>query len=144
MDGFLPLLPGQLRTEHARWSTVDTAARRVGLSSGESIGYQNLVVTTALPELVQMLGEWAPAGVRESAQALRCDGLALRAPRRATGGSHRQTSGLNFPSAGHEWGDSLQSRHRADDGERGVQPAGCVWIHLRDAVFAGTATVMHG
>jgi len=74
MDGFLPLLPGQLRL-NTHVVTVDTAARRVGLSSGESIGYQNLVVTTALPELVQMLGEWAPAGVRESAQALRCTGL---------------------------------------------------------------------
>ena len=70
MDGFLPLLPGQLRTGTSV-AAVDAPARRVTLASGESIGYQNLVVTEPLPHLVQMLGDRAPSGVREAANSLR-------------------------------------------------------------------------
>ncbi len=47
MDGFLPLLPGQLRTGTSV-AAVDAPARRVTLASGESIGYQNLVVHGAV------------------------------------------------------------------------------------------------
>jgi protoporphyrinogen oxidase/glycosyltransferase involved in cell wall biosynthesis len=74
MDGFLPLLPGELRlgTEVVN---VDTAARRVELSSGEIIGYQNLVVTAPLPVLVRMVGAAAPPAVREAAASLRWTSL---------------------------------------------------------------------
>ena len=70
MEGFLPLLPGQLRTGTSV-ATVDAPARWVTLASGESIGYQNLIVTEPLPHLVQMLGDCAPSGVREAASSLR-------------------------------------------------------------------------
>jgi UDP-galactopyranose mutase len=54
---------------------VDGAARRVELSNGESIGYQNMIVTAPLPALVRWLGEAAPAAVRESAACLRWTSL---------------------------------------------------------------------
>jgi protoporphyrinogen oxidase/glycosyltransferase involved in cell wall biosynthesis len=74
MDGFLPLLPGELRL-NTEVVTVDAAARRVELASGEAIGYQNLIVTAPLPAVVRLLGDAAPAAVRESAAGLRWSSL---------------------------------------------------------------------
>jgi protoporphyrinogen oxidase len=70
IDGFLPLLPGKLRLGTAVIA-IDGAARRVELSTGESIGYQNLIATAPLPQVVRMLGSAVPAGIRDAARALR-------------------------------------------------------------------------
>jgi protoporphyrinogen oxidase/glycosyltransferase involved in cell wall biosynthesis len=70
MDGFLPLLPGELRTG-AEVAAIDGPARCLTLSNGATIGYENLVCTAPLPALVRMLGEIAPVGVRQAAEALR-------------------------------------------------------------------------
>jgi protoporphyrinogen oxidase len=70
MDGFLPLLPGELRTE-AEVIAINGPARCLTLSTGETIGYQNLVCTVPLPGLVRMLGDSVPPGVRQAAAALR-------------------------------------------------------------------------
>jgi protoporphyrinogen oxidase len=61
-------LKGEVRTA-ARVAGIDLAARRMRLSSGEELGYGQLVLTAPLPAAVRLLAE-PPAAVREAAARL--------------------------------------------------------------------------
>jgi UDP-galactopyranose mutase len=70
MDGFLPHLEGELRLNTAV-TAVSAKRRTVTLDTGETVPFEVLVSTMPLPVLVQMLGDEAPAAVREAAAGLR-------------------------------------------------------------------------
>ncbi len=70
MDGFLPLLKGELRL-HCAVEAVSPRRHVVRLADGEEISYEQLVSTMPLPVLVRMIGDEAPARVREAAGGLR-------------------------------------------------------------------------
>jgi UDP-galactopyranose mutase len=70
MNGFLPLLEGELRT-HAQVSKVSTRTRTVTLTDGSRYRYRHLVSTAPLPKLLEMIGEDAPEPIRAAAQKLR-------------------------------------------------------------------------
>jgi UDP-galactopyranose mutase len=70
MDGFLPLLTGELRL-NSRVARVSPREHTVTLTTGEVIGYEALVSTMPLPVLVRACGEEAPEAVRRAAAGLR-------------------------------------------------------------------------
>lgn len=70
MDGFLPLLRGELRLG-ARVAGVSLRHRRVRLADATEIGFEHLVSTMPLPVLVELLGDEAPDDVHEAAAGLR-------------------------------------------------------------------------
>jgi len=70
MDGFLPLLRGDLRL-NARVTEVIPSKRRVVLADGSRYDYDQLISTAPLPELVRMMGSDVPKAVRDAAAKLR-------------------------------------------------------------------------
>ncbi|HUR95410.1 MAG TPA: FAD-dependent oxidoreductase [Gemmatimonadales bacterium] len=70
MDGFLPLLEGDLRLG-TRVAAVSPSHHSVTLDNGETVPYEYLVSTMPLPKLIQMIGTEAPAEVRRAAADLR-------------------------------------------------------------------------
>jgi UDP-galactopyranose mutase len=70
MNGFLPHLRGELRLR-TRVAAVSAARHTVTLDDGSSVPYETLISTMPLPRLVRLLGNEAPAPVREAAAALR-------------------------------------------------------------------------
>lgn len=70
MNGFLPLLRGELRTG-AQVTRVSPRSRTVTLSDGSSYRYRKLVSTAPLPKLIEMIGAEAPSHVRTAAHKLR-------------------------------------------------------------------------
>ena len=70
VDGFLPLLRGELKT-NARVAKIFPAAHRLLLDDGQSCQYQQLISTMPLPRLVSAAGDLAPARVRDAAARLR-------------------------------------------------------------------------
>lgn len=70
MDGFLPLLQGELRL-NARVVGVDATRHQVVLADGRRYQYEQLISTMPLPELVRMLTGEALGAVREAASRLR-------------------------------------------------------------------------
>jgi UDP-galactopyranose mutase len=70
MNGFLPLLEGDLRT-HAQVCRVSPRTRTVTLTDGSRYRYRKLVSTAPLPKLIEMIGTEAPRNIRAAAQKLR-------------------------------------------------------------------------
>lgn len=70
MNGFLPLLKGELRLE-TRVTAVSASTHTVSLSDGSVIPFEHLISTMPLPALVRIIGDEAPAEVRSAASALR-------------------------------------------------------------------------
>jgi protoporphyrinogen oxidase/glycosyltransferase involved in cell wall biosynthesis len=70
MNGFLPLLEGELRL-NARVAKVSPRERLLVMKDGTEIEYDQLVSTMPLPALIQAMGDEAPEEVREAAAALR-------------------------------------------------------------------------
>lgn len=70
MDGFLPHLEGEVRT-NCGVESVDPDRRVLTLEGGETLPYEQLVSTMRLPALVEMMGDAAPARVRRAAARLR-------------------------------------------------------------------------
>ena len=70
MNGFLPLLKGELRLD-SEVTAISPAEHRVTLRDGTTLTYQRLVSTMPLPQLVAALGSEAPARIRAAAAALR-------------------------------------------------------------------------
>lgn len=70
MNGFLPLLEGELRT-NAKVTRVLAKAHKVALADGRVYRYQKLVSTAPLPKLIQMIGREAPAEVVAAVRKLR-------------------------------------------------------------------------
>lgn len=70
MDGFLPLLKGELRT-NAKVVRVQPGKRLVTLEDGSCYRYGTLISTLPLPALVAMMGSEAPEHVVAAAQGLR-------------------------------------------------------------------------
>lgn len=70
MDAFLPHLRGELRLG-TRVTGISVRRRAVTLDDGTTLPFETLVSTMPLPVLVRMLGDEAPADVREAAAGLR-------------------------------------------------------------------------
>jgi UDP-galactopyranose mutase len=70
MNGFLPLLEGDVRTR-AQVTRVSVGAHTVTLSDGSRYRYRKLVSTAPLPKLIEMIGAEVPSHVRAAAQKLR-------------------------------------------------------------------------
>jgi protoporphyrinogen oxidase len=70
MNGFLPLLEGDLRT-HAQVSRVSPRTRTVTLTDGSRYRYRKLVSTAPLPKLIEMIGTEVPRNIRAAAKKLR-------------------------------------------------------------------------
>ena len=70
MSGFLPLLKGTLKTG-AEIVRIHPAQRRVILSDGQRYQYESLISTLPLPELIKMMGTFAPQEIREAAAGLK-------------------------------------------------------------------------
>ena len=70
MDGFLPLLEGELRLQ-TRVTSVSPSRHTITLDDGSALAYAQLVNTMPLPRLVELLGSEAPPNVRKAAAALR-------------------------------------------------------------------------
>jgi protoporphyrinogen oxidase/glycosyltransferase involved in cell wall biosynthesis len=70
MNGFLPLLTGDLRT-HAQVTKVSTRTRTLLLSDGSRYRYRHLISTAPLPKLIEMIGAEAPEEIRSAAKKLR-------------------------------------------------------------------------
>ncbi len=70
MDGFLPLLRGELLT-NARVTSIDPNRRRVELADGRTFGYEHLISTAPLPVLAQLLGNALPRSLHAAAGRLR-------------------------------------------------------------------------
>lgn len=70
MDGFLPLLAGDLRLG-TRMVGLKPSTRTATFDDGRSVRYDTLISTLPLPDLVRMLGDEAPAHVRRAAAGLR-------------------------------------------------------------------------
>jgi protoporphyrinogen oxidase len=70
MNGFLPHLRGEVRLG-SQVVRVVPSKHIVSLADGTTFGYEKLVSTMPLPELVRMLGEAAPASVHQAAAKLR-------------------------------------------------------------------------
>jgi len=84
MDGFLPHLKCELRLG-SRIVAVSPRRRTLTLAGGEEVAFDQLISTLPLPELVRMMGNEAPAGVRAAAEALkyvsiRCVNLGIGRP----------------------------------------------------------------
>ncbi|ATD66080.1 amine oxidase [Luteimonas chenhongjianii] len=70
MDGFLPHLEGELVLS-TRLTALHPERRVAVFSDGRQRSYASLVSTLPLPELIRIIGDEAPAAVREAAAALR-------------------------------------------------------------------------
>jgi protoporphyrinogen oxidase/glycosyltransferase involved in cell wall biosynthesis len=70
MNGFLPLLQGELRTK-AMVTRVLPKAHKVILADGTAFRYEKLVSTAPLPKLLQMIGREAPPEVLAAVRKLR-------------------------------------------------------------------------
>lgn len=70
MDAFVPRLRCELALE-TNVLHVSPAARTVRLDDGRSVGFDSLISTMPLPQLVAACGDEAPQQVREAAAALR-------------------------------------------------------------------------
>lgn len=70
MDGFLPLLEGDLELQ-ADVVSVSPSRRTVTLKDGRSYRYDTLISTLALPKLVEAMGDEAPPAVQRAAKGLR-------------------------------------------------------------------------
>ncbi len=70
MDGFLPLLRGELRLD-AEVVSVSPQRHVLRLADGTTYAYSNLISTLPLPKLVQAIGADAPDEIRAAARALR-------------------------------------------------------------------------
>ncbi|HET9692863.1 MAG TPA: FAD-dependent oxidoreductase, partial [Steroidobacteraceae bacterium] len=70
MDGFVPLLEGELQL-NARVAAVDATRHQVVLADGRRYRYEQLISTMPLPELVRMLSGEGLGSVREAASKLR-------------------------------------------------------------------------
>jgi UDP-galactopyranose mutase len=70
MDGFLPLLAGELRL-NTSVQAISLARHTVTLNTGEELPYDQIISTMPLPVLVKMLGDQAPAAVQQAAAGLR-------------------------------------------------------------------------
>jgi protoporphyrinogen oxidase len=70
MNGFLPLLKGQLRL-NAKVERVSPARHEVVLTDGSSYRYRRLISTAPLPKLIAMIGSEAPAEIHAAARGLR-------------------------------------------------------------------------
>jgi UDP-galactopyranose mutase len=70
MDGFLPLLKGELRL-NAQISSVVPSKHQVMLENGEIYVYEKLVSTMPLPMLIACMGDEVPDRVRAAAERLR-------------------------------------------------------------------------
>ncbi len=70
MNGFLPLLQGELRT-NALVTRVLPKTRKVLLADGTVYRYGKLISTAPLPKLLHMIGREAPAEVLAAARKLR-------------------------------------------------------------------------
>jgi UDP-galactopyranose mutase len=70
MNGFLPLLEGELRTQ-ATVVRVFPKAHKVALADGTVYRYENLVSTAPLPKLLHMIGREAPPEVLAAVRRLR-------------------------------------------------------------------------
>jgi protoporphyrinogen oxidase len=70
MDGFLPLLRGDLRL-NADVVAIDAARHRLTLRDGSRYDYETLISTLPLPVLVGMLGNVAPDEIKAAAAQLR-------------------------------------------------------------------------
>jgi UDP-galactopyranose mutase len=70
VNGFLPLLKGDLRT-NAQVAHVLPKERKVVLADGVAYRYRKLVSTAPLPKLIQMIGAQVPQHVLAAAQRLR-------------------------------------------------------------------------
>ncbi len=70
MNGFLPLLKGDLRL-NTRVKKVSAKAHKVTLSDGQVISFENLISTMPLPLLIRAIGDEVPADLRDAASQLR-------------------------------------------------------------------------
>jgi len=70
MNGFLPLLKGELELG-AEVLSVSPSTRTVLLADGRSYGYEVLISTLPLPELIRAIGDEAPAEIRHAARELK-------------------------------------------------------------------------
>jgi protoporphyrinogen oxidase/glycosyltransferase involved in cell wall biosynthesis len=70
MNGFLPLLEGELRTQ-ATVVRVFPKAHKLALADGTVYGYERLVSTAPLPKLLHMIGREAPPEVLAAVRKLR-------------------------------------------------------------------------
>ena len=70
MEGFLPHLRGELRLE-STITRVVPSQHLVGLADGTNYKYEKLISTMPLPALIKLLGDEAPARVRNAAARLR-------------------------------------------------------------------------
>ncbi|MDB5868179.1 MAG: glycosyl transferase group 1 [Polaromonas sp.] len=70
MDGFLPLLEGDVEMQ-AEVVAVSPSRRTVTLRDGRIYRYDTLISTLALPNLVEAMGDEAPAAVQAAARGLR-------------------------------------------------------------------------
>lgn len=70
MNGFLPLLAGDVRT-NAQVKRVLPKTRKVVLADGSVYRYRKLISTAPLPKLIQMIGPDAPERIAAAARKLR-------------------------------------------------------------------------
>ncbi|MGH6609559.1 MAG: protoporphyrinogen/coproporphyrinogen oxidase, partial [Burkholderiaceae bacterium] len=70
VEGFLPLLKGELRTG-ARVARVIPSAHEVQLDDGSSYRYQKLISTAPLPSVIRMMGAEVPEQVATAVRYLR-------------------------------------------------------------------------
>jgi UDP-galactopyranose mutase len=70
VNGFLPLLAGELRT-NAMVARVFPNAHKVQLADGAIYRYEKLISTAPLPKLINMIGREAPEEVRAAVRKLR-------------------------------------------------------------------------
>jgi UDP-galactopyranose mutase len=70
MEGFLPRLRGEIRLD-ARVARVSPSRHQLVLADGTRYIYEKLISTMPLKALIDMIGEEAPARVRDAARQLR-------------------------------------------------------------------------
>jgi UDP-galactopyranose mutase len=70
MDGFVPLLKGELRT-NTSVVRVSPSRHAVTLADGAEVTYEHLISTMPLPVLIARMGDEAPANLRNAAAQLR-------------------------------------------------------------------------
>ena len=70
MDGFLPLLRGELRL-NTRLAALSPLRHTATFGDGTAVRYEHLISTLPLPALVALAGDEVPADIRAAARALR-------------------------------------------------------------------------
>lgn len=70
MDGFLPLLDAELAL-NTRAVAISASRRTVRFDNGSTVGFQTLISTLPLPQLIAAMGDEAPSHVQEAARQLR-------------------------------------------------------------------------